>query len=57
MMGGMCVALCAVERCKVLNWRYINCEQRLDLVLAEAEKEGGSRVKGDNPYRIKLDEL
>lgn len=57
LMGDVCVALCADSRFEVLNGRYIDCEQHLDVVLAEAEKEGGGRLEKDNLYRIKVDEL
>jgi hypothetical protein len=49
-MGDVCDTLCSDSRCKALNGRYFDCEQPLDVVLAEADKEGKGRVDKDNLY-------
>ena len=51
------VAVCADERFKALNGRFIDCEQPVDKVLEEAEKPDGGRVGKENMYHLKLDEL
>lgn len=57
LMANAAVALCADERFKVMNGRLIDCEQPLDKVLEEAEKERGGKVEKENLYRLKLDSL
>ena len=57
LMADSCVALCAEERFRVLSGRFVDCEQRLDRVLEEAEKEEKGRVGKENLYRLKLEEL
>lgn len=57
LMADTAVVLCAMERCGVLSGRYVDCEQRLDEVLKEAEKEGGGRVERERLYKLKIDEL
>ena len=57
LLGDTCVALCADERCRVLNGKYIDCEQPLDEVLKEAEKPQGGRIGRDHLYHLRLDEL
>lgn len=51
------VALVAEERCRVLDGRYIDAEQNLEMVLQEAEKPDGGRVQKERLYRLKVDEL
>ncbi|KAK4551922.1 hypothetical protein LTR86_010823 [Recurvomyces mirabilis] len=51
------VALAVEKRLGVLNGRYIDAEQNLEIVLTEAEKENGGRIGKERLYRLKLDEL
>ncbi|KAK3046543.1 hypothetical protein LTR09_011998 [Extremus antarcticus] len=51
------VALCADERCKTMNGRYIDSEQDLGEVIKEAEKGGKGRVIIERLYHLKVDEL
>ena len=57
LMADTCVAICAEDRLKALNGKYIDCEQPLDEVLKEAEKPGKGRIGEENLYHLKLDEI
>lgn len=56
-MTDVCVALCADERYKVLNGRFIDMEQPMEEVLKEAEKPGLGKIGERDLYRLKLEEL
>jgi short-subunit dehydrogenase len=57
LFANSCVAICADERFKVLNGKFIDVEQPLDEVLKEAEKPDGGRIAKEDMYHLKLDEL
>lgn len=57
LMANTAVALCAEDRFHALNGRYIDCEQPLDVVVEEAEKEGGGRVGEEGLYKLGVREL
>lgn len=56
-MADVCVALCADERYKVLNGRFIDMEQSIEEVLKEAEKPGLGKIGEKDLYRLKLEGL
>ena len=52
------VALCADEKCRrYLKGRYVDSQQDLEEVLADAEKCSDSRLEKEKLYHLKLEEL
>lgn len=49
-----CVALVCDPRCKVLNGKHIEAVHDLNLVMNEAEKEGGGRIGKERLYLVNI---
>ena len=48
------VALAAEPRCQVLTGHHVNCEQDLEAVVQEAEKEGKGRIGKERLYYVNI---
>ena len=56
-MANVAVAMCADEKFKALDGRFVSAHKDVEAVVEEANKEGGGRIGKEDMYRVRIAEL